>query len=365
MLGLHHVDEVDDDDAAQVAQPQLARNGQGRFQVGLEHRVVEVARADEAAGVDVDGGQRLGLVDDQVAAGLQIHPSAQRLGDFLIDVEQIKNRALAPVVRQARRGGGHELLAEGQQGVELLARIDADRLRGLARQITQHALQQVQVFVQQAGRRLARGGFADARPGLAQVGDVLGQFGVGGVLGVGAQDEAAAAGALGRLGRQRLHPPAQLVAQRGGDLLRHAHVVVLRQEHQHAPRQTDLRRQPRALAADRVLDDLHHQRLALEHLLFDGFGRRAGAVGRQAVAIDGLLPQVGHVQEGRALQPDVDEGRLHARQHARHLAQVDVADQAALQRTLDVQLLHRAAFDHRHPGFLGRPVDENILLHFV
>ncbi len=21
--------------------------------------------------------------------------------------------------------------------------------------------------------------------------------------------------------------------------------------------------------------------------------------------------------------------------------------------------------DHRHPGFLGRPVDENILLHFV
>ena len=37
----------------------------------------------------------------------------------------------------------------------------------------------------------------------------------------------------------------------------------------------------------------------------------------------------------------------------------------ALQRTLDVQLLHRAAFDHRHPGFLGRPVDENILLHFV
>jgi hypothetical protein len=54
------------------------------------------------------------------------------------------------------------------------------------------------------------------------------------------------------------------------------------------------------------------------------------------------LPDVGHVQEGRALQADVDEGRLHAGQHARDLAQVDVADQPALQRAFDVQFLHGA-----------------------
>jgi hypothetical protein len=47
MLGVLHVDEVDDDDAAQVAQPQLARDGVRRFEVGLEDRVVEVARADK------------------------------------------------------------------------------------------------------------------------------------------------------------------------------------------------------------------------------------------------------------------------------------------------------------------------------
>ena len=85
----------------------------------------------------------------------------------------------------------------------------------------------------------------------------------------------------------------------------------------------------------------------------------------QALAFERLLPQIAHVQEGRALQPDVDEGRLHARQHARHLAKVDVADQATLQRALDVQLLHRAAFDDGHARFLRRPVDENFLLHFV
>jgi hypothetical protein len=58
------------------------------------------------------------------------------------------------------------------------------------------------------------------------------------------------------------------------------------------------------------------------------------------------------MQEGRALQPDVDEGRLHARQHARHLAQVDIAHQAALQRALHVQLLHRTVLHHGHAGFL-------------
>ena len=74
-----HVDEVDDDDAAQVAQPQLPRDRLRRLEVGLEDRVVEVARADEAAGVDVDRRQRLGLVDDQVAARLQVDAARQRL----------------------------------------------------------------------------------------------------------------------------------------------------------------------------------------------------------------------------------------------------------------------------------------------
>jgi hypothetical protein len=32
------------------------------------------------------------------------------------------------------------------------------------------------------------------------------------------------------------------------------------------------------------------------------------------------FPDVGHVQEGGPLQADVDEGRLHARQHPHHLA---------------------------------------------
>jgi hypothetical protein len=76
-----HVDEVDNDDAAEVPQPELAGDGDCRFQIGLENGVVEIAHADETAGVHVDGGHRLGLVDDQVAARFQVD-AARQLLDF-------------------------------------------------------------------------------------------------------------------------------------------------------------------------------------------------------------------------------------------------------------------------------------------
>src|SRR3546814_4352009 len=71
VLGVGHVDEVDDDDAAQVAQAQLPRDRLRGLQVGAVDGFLEVALAQERAGIDVDRGHRLGLVDDQVAAGLE------------------------------------------------------------------------------------------------------------------------------------------------------------------------------------------------------------------------------------------------------------------------------------------------------
>ena len=46
------------------------------------------------------------------------------------------------------------------------------------------------------------------------------------------------------------------------------------------------------------------------------------------------------MDECRAFQPDVDECALHARQHADHTAQVNIAYMAALDAALDMQFLH-------------------------
>ena len=68
-----HVDEVDDDQAAQVAQAQLARDFIGGFEVGAERGFLDVGAARGARRVDVDRDQRLGMVDDDRAAGGQGH----------------------------------------------------------------------------------------------------------------------------------------------------------------------------------------------------------------------------------------------------------------------------------------------------
>jgi hypothetical protein len=73
VLGGCHVDEVDDDQAAQVAQAQLAGDLVGRLQVGVERGLLDVAALGGARRVDVDGDQRLGVVDDDGAAGGQAH----------------------------------------------------------------------------------------------------------------------------------------------------------------------------------------------------------------------------------------------------------------------------------------------------
>ena len=88
-----------------------------------------------------------------------------------------------------------------------------------------------------------------------------------------------------------------------------------------------------------------------------GVGGDVGAV------VAARFPDVGHVQEGGAFEADVDEGRLHARQDAHHLAGIDIAGQAARERALDVQFLHGALQDQRDARLLRGDVDQDVFVH--
>ena len=69
VLRVRHVDEVDDDDAADVAQAKLPHDLLDGLEVVLRSRVLEAlgrglrARADEPARVHVDDGEGLGVVE--------------------------------------------------------------------------------------------------------------------------------------------------------------------------------------------------------------------------------------------------------------------------------------------------------------
>src|SRR5690606_34848810 len=77
------------------------------------------------------------------------------------------------------------------------------------------------------------------------------------------------------------------------------------------------------------------------------------------------LEYVGHVQESRAFQADVEECRLHAGKHAGDAAEADVAGEPSRARTLDVQLLDRSLLHDGDARFVRRVVDQDLFGHRV
>jgi hypothetical protein len=106
-----HVDEVDDDQAADVADAQLPRDFVGRLEVGVGGGGLDVAAARGARRVDVDRDQRLGVVDHQAAARGQLHLVRVRRFDLVLDLVAREQRDVVGVgLELALRVRRHEAL---------------------------------------------------------------------------------------------------------------------------------------------------------------------------------------------------------------------------------------------------------------
>ena len=120
---LLHVDEVDDDQAGQIAQAQLPRHFLRRFEIGAQRRLLDVAFARRAAGVDVDRDQRLGLVDDDVAARAQLHDRIVDGVDLAFDLVALEQRLRRISIQLHPLGmAGHQHAHEGLGVLDSLRR---------------------------------------------------------------------------------------------------------------------------------------------------------------------------------------------------------------------------------------------------
>ena len=72
---------------------------------------------------------------------------------------------------------------------------------------------------------------------------------------------------------------------------------------------------------------------------------------------------VGDVEEAVAFETEVNEGRLHAGQHFRYPALVDVANHAARALALDEDLGNLIVLEDRDPCFVGARGDDHLLAH--
>ena len=162
-----HIDKVDNDKTAEVAQTQLAGNLIGCFKVGVEGGFFDIAAAGCACGVDIDRGQRLGAIDNDRAAGRQTNFTLESGFDLRFDLVVAEQRDFTGVelnfaaeVRATQRG---DVLASQLKHFRV---IDKNFTDILTQVVAERAHDDVAFLVNQERRRAAFCGFLDSFPVL-------------------------------------------------------------------------------------------------------------------------------------------------------------------------------------------------------
>src|SRR6185437_7382247 len=337
-----HVDEVDHHQAAQVADAQLARDLDSGLAIGMERGVLDVAALGGARGVDVDGGERLGRVDHDRAAGWQPHVAVVRAFDLGFDLETREQRDSVVVQLELAQAVRHHLLHE-LPGVFVQRRlVDQDFADVGAQVIAQRADEQFGFLVDQEGRGLRGGGLGNGLPQLQQVVEVPLQFlGVAANAG-GAHDQAHFLGHL-----HVLQGFLQRLAILAFDAARHAaRVRAVRHQHHVAASQRDVRGERGALVAAFFLLDLDDQLLAFLQQFADA-GLVVVDAGREVFAGDFLQRK-----EAVALGAVVDEAGFEGRFDPGDAGLVDVRPLLFARGDFEVEVVQGLAIDDGHTQLL-------------
>ena len=357
VAGAPHVDEIDDDQAADVAQAQLAADLRGRLDVRADRGFLLARPPLGAPRVDVDGGEGFGRVDHDGTARGQVGPPLEDVLDLRFQVVDREQRPAARVAVQrrlaARHEGAHVLL--GPRVGRVL--VDPDLLNRLVEVVAQALEHDVLVAVEQLGAlRVARVA-GDAFPQAEQRVHVPAERRLRLPVRVRADDHAAAV-RDGQGLRHRLQLEADLLRV---DLAGDAAGRIERRQHQVAPRQTQVGRQGGALGALGLAGDLNDDRPSADEHVLD---LRPLRLGDRLVV--GVRHHVLNGEEAVLRSAVVDEGGVQARLNVRDLAVVDVAAGQAAFGDVDLQV-----FEHRVVGDgdaeLGRAlrVDEHSSGHKV
>ena len=118
----------------------------------LEHRVVEVLRADELACVHVDDGERLGLVDDEICARIEPDLAVLKLLYLVFEAVELEERRPRRAYVDLGDVLMEEFLYDRFDVLALVLAVDDYFVHFVRQLVAQHALEQADVLVYEARR---------------------------------------------------------------------------------------------------------------------------------------------------------------------------------------------------------------------
>ncbi len=332
VLGRGHVDEVDDNQTADVAQAQLTGDFFGGFKVGLQSGFFDVAAFGGARRVDVDGHQGFGRIDDDGAAGRQFNDALESGLDLAFDLEAVEQRNAVFVQLDLAGVLRHHLADEGQGFVLSFDAVDQHFADVLAQVIADGADDHVAFLIDQERRGTIQRSFFDGGPELQQVIEVPLHFFAAATEAGSAHDQTH----VGR-GNQTVQGFTQLVAlftfDATGDT---AGTRVVRHQHEITTGQADEGGQGGALVATFLFFDLNDDFLAFAQDVLDVDAAFGGFL--EVFAGDFF-----EGQEAVALGAEIDKGSLQAWFDASNPAFIDVGLLLLACTGFDVQVVEALA----------------------
>ena len=262
---LFHVDEVDDDQPGQVAQAKLPRNLFRRFKVGLQRRLFDRPFLGRPARVHVDGHQRLGHADDDIAARFQLHDRVEHAAQIAFDLIAGKKRHRLVIALHHLGMAGHDHPHEVLGGAVTRLALDQHLVDLAAIEVADRPLDQVAFLIDRRRGDGFQRQLADLFPQPHQIFIIAPDLGLRPLGPCRADDQARAFRHL-----DLLRDLFQLLAVGGLRDLAGNPAPPRRVGHQNAiaARQRQIGGQRRALVAALFLDDLdQHDLPDLDHFL--------------------------------------------------------------------------------------------------
>ena len=260
-----HVDKVDHDQAAQIAQAHLARHFVGGFQVGAGGGFFDVTAFDGARRVHVHAHERFGVVDHDGTARGQLHRAGVGRFDLVLNLKAAKQRRVVAVALHAGRMLGHDVGHELLRLLVDVVRVDQDVANVMVEVVANRANHQARFLVNQISAFATFGGAVDGVPEFEQVVQVPLQLWRAAANACGAGNDGHAVGVFELV--QRFFQVRAVVALNAA-----AHATatgVVGHEHHVAPGQGHECGQRRALVAALFFFHLHQQFLAFADGVLD------------------------------------------------------------------------------------------------